>query len=297
MHFERQDIGLGLFVLGAAAVIVAGLVGVAGILEGEKIDLHVAVDRLPNVRRGTAVYVEGYRVGEISKIEPVYGPPLHFDLTLTVDAEFPLYEGTSAAIGSQGFIGDEIVELQMPEERGDRLQDGASIPHIAPPDLSMMIGRADTLAQAIEDVAGRLVDLLSPENAGALLDELTTTIVSARGTFSTLENQIVMLADSLRTTMGAATRSLETVSGVLQENRTRISSTLDSTQAMIGELRSVAASAGATVDSTRPNLVKSIENLEAVLADLQELLADLNRYSLWQMLFKVRHPDSTDVKR
>lgn len=297
MHFERQDIGLGLFVLGAAAVIVAGLVGVAGILEGEKIDLHVAVERLPNVRRGTAVYVEGYRVGEISRIDPVHGPPLHFDLTLTVDAEFPLYEGTAAAIGSQGFIGDEIVELQMPERRGDLLEDGARIPHISFPDLSLIIGRADTLAQAIEDVAQRLVDLLSPEKAGALLEELSTTMVSTRETFSVLENEIVMLADSLRYGMRVATNSLELVSDVLQENRTRISSTLDSTQVMVSALRGVASSAGAMIDSTSPNLVKSIENLEAVLADLQILLADLNRYSLWQVLFKVRHPDSTNVKR
>ena len=43
MNFERQDFALGLFVLGALAAVIAALITVAGILEKEKINLHVSL--------------------------------------------------------------------------------------------------------------------------------------------------------------------------------------------------------------------------------------------------------------
>ena len=72
MNFERQDIGLGLFVLGAAGAVIAALVLVLGAFRGEFITLGVYVDSVANVRTGSAVYVSGYRVGELTQIEPVY---------------------------------------------------------------------------------------------------------------------------------------------------------------------------------------------------------------------------------
>jgi len=291
MNFERQDIGLGLFVLTAAAAVLIGLVGVAGILKHDTIDLHVIVESVPSVRRGSVVYVQGYRVGELNRISPVTYPKLAFMLTFEVDAEFPLYQGTTAAIGAQGFIGDAIIDLQLPERPGRRLADGDTIPEASIPDLSLVISRADTLAQAIQQVALRLADILSPQAAGSLIDELRATLVSTRETFSVLEDQFVDLADSLRYGMRAATGSLEQVSGILTENRERISGTLDSTQAMIAGLRDLAGSADALIDTTGPGLQRSLAELEQILAELKVLVGDMNRYTFWQMLFKNRHPD------
>ncbi len=296
MNFERKDIGLGLFVLTAAAAVLIGLVGVAGILKGDTIDLYVQVNSIPGVRRGTTVYVQGYRVGELTRITPVTYPSISFLLNLEVDADFPLYEGTTAAIGSPSFIGDAIVDLQIPARPGRRLADGDTIPQASLPDLSTIIGRADTLAQVIEQVARRAADLLSPEAAGSIIDELRTTLVTARRSFARLENQFVSLTDSLQAGLHTANGSLEQLSGILSENRERIRGTLDSTQAMIAGLRGLAGSADALVDSTAPSLQRNLAELEAILAEMKVLTADLNTHSLWQMLFKVRHTEPPEGK-
>ena len=299
MNFERQDFALGLFVLGALAAVIAALITVAGILEKEKINLHVQVDILPAVRRGTAVYVSGYRVGEITQIAPVVDEiPFYFDLTLAVDADFPLYEGTAASIGALGgLVGDAVVDLRIPERHGVRLQDGAILPHITSPGLAQMISRADTLAQTVEKVASNLVELLSPEKAGNLLDEFTNTMVFARETFALIEYELVALADSLRYAMRTAAHSLDLVNSVIEENRPRFATMLDTTLTLVGNLSTLTRGAGSMLDSTGPRIDRNLEQMEAVLEELHRLLADMNRYSLWQMLFKVRPPDSTAGKR
>jgi len=291
MNFERQDIGLGLFVLTAAAAVLIGLVGVAGILRGDTIELNVVVDSIPNVRKGSAVYVQGYRVGELDRITPVTYPQLAFTLTLEIDAGIPLYEGTTATIGSPGFIGDAIVELRLPERPGARLANGDTLPQASFPDLSLMIGRADTLAQAIQEVAVRLVDILSPESAGSLIDEISTTLVTTRETFAVLERQFVQLADSLRYGVRSALGTLEQVSGILTENRERISGTLDSTQVLISDIRHLAGSADALIDSTGPGVQRSLAELDTVLGELKTLLAAFNQNTLWQMLFRKQRLD------
>jgi len=297
MNFERQDIGLGLFVLGAAAAIVAGIIAVAGILKGETMDIHVFVDSFANMRVGTTVYVRGYRVGEIAHIDPILEPTLHFDVTMAIDADFPLYEGTSADIGSQGgLLGETVINLQLPDDRGRQLVDGDNIGRASTFDLSAVIARADSLAVKVEEVAARLVDLLSPEMVGAVVEELQTTLVTARESLSLLQGRFVAISDSLTQGMHMATQSLGLVAEVLQENRPRISSLLDSTQTLVSELSGLAGSARSQLDTQGPALGRNLEQLEAVLAELRILLADMNRHSLWQMLFKKSPPDTSAAK-
>ena len=297
MNFERQDIGLGLFVLGAGAAIVAGLIAVAGILKGETINIHVMVDSFANMRVGTYVYVQGYRVGEIARIEPILEPTLHFDVTMAIDAEFPLYAGTLADIGSQGgLLGETVINLQLPEERGRLLIDGDNIGRASMFDLGAVIARADSLARTVEEVGARLVDLLSPDMAGAVIEELHATLVTSRQSLTLLQNRFAALSDSLSRGMHHATNSLGLLADVLEENRPRISSMLDSTQAMVSQLRGLAGSADSLLQSQGPAIGGNLEQLEAVLAELRILLADLNSHSLWQMMFKTRRPDTSGVK-
>jgi ABC-type transporter Mla subunit MlaD len=291
MNFERQDIGLGLFVLGAAGAVVAALVLVLGAFKGESITLGVYVDSVANVRTGSAVFVSGYRVGELTRIEPVYEPTLRFRISLAVDAEFPLYEGTRAQIVAPGIIGDAIVNLQLPQRASLRLTDGSVIEQAPSIGLTEIASRADSLARSLEGLSGRLAEILSPEVTGRLLDQVTRTLSNTTNTLGVIEDRFVALTDSLLYGMQVATQSIRLVSDVLNENRTRISSTLDSTNAMVGELRGAMRSAGEVFSQERPSLERSLADLEAILREMRTLSEDMNRYSLWQMLFKKRHEE------
>ena len=123
-------------------------------------------------------------------------------------------------------------------------------------------------------------------------------MVFARETFALLEYEIVALSDSLRFGMRSAARSLDLVNAVLSENREKFTATLDTTLTMVSNLSDLSRNAGSMIDSTGPRLARNLEQMEAVMAELQVLMEDMNRYSLWQMLFKVReHPDSTGTGR
>jgi ABC-type transporter Mla subunit MlaD len=275
MNFERQDIGLGLFVSGAVAVVLAGLVFSLGVFRG-----------------GTTVYVQGFRVGEIVKIEPSENAsPLRFDLTLAVNAGFPLPEGTRAQIVAPGLVGDAVVNLVLPDRPGGPLGHGAYISQISSPGLAEIAARADSLARTVEQVAAGLVEMLSPEVAGSLVDEARITLRATREALLALESRFLTISDSLLTAMTTATGSLVMLSDVVGENRTRISSTLESTQALLGDLREAVRVSGGYLAGQRPALEKSLQDLDAILTQMRILSEDMNRNSLWQMLFKVRHPE------
>ncbi len=293
MNFERQDIGLGLFVSGAAAVVLAGLVFSLGVFRGETLDIHVLVESVANVRRGTTVYVQGFRVGEIARIVPQTNDSrLRFDLTLAVNAGFTLYEGTRAQIAAPGLVGDAVVNLILPERpTGAPLGHGAYISQLTSPGLAEIAARADSLARTVEQVAAGLVEMLSPQVAGSLVDEARITLRATREALLALESRFLTISDSLLTAMTTATGSLVMLSDVVGENRTRISSTLDSTQALLGDLREAMHASGDYLVQQRPALEKSLQDLDAILTQMRILSEDLNRHSLWQMLFKVRHPE------
>ena len=288
MNFERQDIGIGLFVVAAGAFVVAALVLALGVFGAEKITINVLVDSVSNLRRGSAVYVGGYRVGEVSGIEPVFDPALKFNIAMAIDADFPVFEGTKAQVVAPGVVGDAVVNLQIPDRNRVRLTDGALIAHAPSVGISEIAARADTLARSVEGLARRLTELLSPQVAGALLDDVRSTLSATTRTLSVVEGRLVALSDSLMYGMRVATESLTLVSDVLAENRDRISGTLDSTRALVGELRGAIQSAGGFLAEERPRLERSLEDLEAILEQMRVLTEDMNRYSLWQMLFKKR---------
>lgn len=291
MNFERQDIGLGLFVIAAGGIVVAALILVLGAFRGETITVNVYVDSVSSVRRGSAVYVGGYRVGEISRIEPVFEPRLRFNLSLAIDAGFPLYEGTKAQIMAPGVIGDAVVNLLIPEKRGARLAEGAVIDQAPSIGITQIASRADSLARSVERLAARATELLSPEIAGALIEQIRETLSSTSRTLSEVEGRLIALSDSLMYGMRVATNSLELVAGVVDENRARISSTLDSTLVLISEVRRAMRATGAFATAERPRMERSLEDLEAILNEMRALTEDMNRYSLWQMLFKRRRQE------
>ena len=298
MNFERQDIGLGLFVLGAVVVVLVGLVMAVGVLQGETTDIHVSMDNVTTLRKGSAVYVEGYRVGEISEIQPRFSPSLTFDLTLSVRGEFPLYEGTTASISTPGMIGDAVIFLRVPDRSdGQRLQDGAWISQAPSPGLSGVISRADTLARAVERVALRLDRLLSPEVAGRLLEELETTLVEAQRIMSNVQGRFTQMADSLEHGISVGSETLESVNEVVRTNQDRFTALLDSTRTLVGLVGSTVREMNSSVSDQGPRLERSLEDLEAVLEEARILLEDMNRYSLWDMLFTIRHPDTTGGRR
>ncbi len=298
MNFERQDIGLGLFVIGAGLIVLVGLVMAVGILRGETTEIHVSVDNVTTLRKGSAVYVEGYRVGEITGIEPRFTPDLQFDLTLAVRGDFPLYEGTTASITTPGVIGDAVIFLRVPERAtGLRLQDGAWVSQAPSPGLSGVISRADTLARAVERVALRLDRLLSPEVAGELLAELEAMLGEVREVMTSVQGRFVQMADSLEYGISVGTKTLTTVNEVLLDNQERFTALLDSTRSLVGLVGSTVRGMESSVSDQGPRLERSLEDLEAVLEEARVLLEDMNRYSLWDMLFTIRHPDTTGGPR
>jgi ABC-type transporter Mla subunit MlaD len=296
MNYEREDIGLGLFVLIALLMTAGGVIVAVGALRGETIDLHVAVDGVTGLRKGSAVYIEGYRIGEVTAIRPSFTAGeagLRFYLRLKVAADFPLYQGTRAAITNPGLIGDAVVSLLVPARPGAPLGHDDWILQTTAPGLMGVVARADSLAMAIERVAARVDDLLRPEVAGTLLHELQHTLMVTRTTMTQLEQRMITLSDTLAYGIGIGASTLEQMTALVEENRERISGSIDSASVLMGELRGMVADVQRLGHDQAPRIDRNLSELEATLGQARLFLEDLNRYSLWQMLFTVRHPDSS----
>jgi phospholipid/cholesterol/gamma-HCH transport system substrate-binding protein len=200
------SVGFTIFI--ATLVVIAALftLGGPGILD-RTVGYSVVVESANNVRKGSKVYLDGVAVGQVSSVAFRTDDPSAIDprnviigITITAQNRARIREGTVAWLGSEGLLGDQVVELTTGDWSRAAIAPGSEIPFVP------------------RSLVGDLIGIETQANAERVLEELLRLLHDAqegKGTLGklvaddALHERLVRVADEAERALAATADALE----------------------------------------------------------------------------------------
>lgn len=154
------------------------------------------------------VYVKGYKVGIVDRIEYDFTKPSPFTVHFSTNTDIRLPKGTTVALVADGLISGEALSLRIPiGEIGETFKTGDTIPSAVEPGMidgltSALMLRIDPLLVNLDSIITVLKNNLTDEQVASILGNVDGTLANAQGiTYKLdrmLQNEVPQLFDSIR---------------------------------------------------------------------------------------------------
>lgn len=254
---------VGVIVLAALAALLFTLAVITG-RGGASASYYVTFNNVAGLRFGAPVYYEGYRVGQISGIEPLRGPEgTRYRVELGIRSDWPIPSDSVAAREASGLLADVAIGIS----------EGSS-PTPLEPGGTLTGQEGGDVFSAVNELAGELTSL-SRDRIRPIVESLATRAESLATTLDEGAPELVIQANELLTKMNIAAENLNSV--LDEPNRQAIAGTLKDVRAVAQELKTtqqradtLLASLNDTVEENRPGLRQSVEDLERTIGAVAE---------------------------
>jgi len=304
---RAQKVRLGVFVSLGLAVMLGGLVALAGARLGEDRDAYVVryvegVVSLSGLEVGSPVKYSGIRVGRVESIRIAPQDLSVVEVGISLTEGTPVANDTLANLGSMGITGLKYIELSRGTRDAGLRKPGGAIPP-GSSGLDELTNRAGEIAEQVSVTLDRVNALVAPEmqvRVASILDRTDTLLVTLEATVD--ENRVAMkglvaeaerltaeVADIAETTNGLVARaapgidrSLRAVTrlmGSLEGTRENLDATLASADAMMQSANDVLVGALPLIDHSGLLVVQSRENLVEALSFFRETAENLSDFS------------------
>lgn len=301
MDPRREQVWVGLFVLAAAALLIATVLSVAGTFRRGNIPHRSYFKFAGGLEPGATVRFGGMKAGSVQAVRVDPEDSTHIEIDFNVARDIPLKVDSVAKITSLGALGDNYLELTTGTRPAALAPPGSvvkSAETFTISDLGDMVGAVQPLAQQalrrlnqrldeLQVTVARANDLLSDRNRAnisASLGTVNSMLAEDRPKLSaTLDNvqtasaRLTPLLADLKKTMAQANDTLGHVDTVVLENRRDL-------RASVVELRKTLVTASAvmdqldrTLDYNADNIDQTLENIRVTTQNLKELTATLKR--------------------
>ncbi len=251
------------YILVGAAVL-AGFVMLLGALfwitgrSGTAAAYYVQYNNVTGLSYGAPVFYEGFRIGQVSGIEPLRGARTRYRVELSVRSDWPIPVGSLAHLQSSGLLADVSVGIR----------EGAGPAAVEPGSELGGVEGAD-LFSAMNELAGELT-VLTRERIRPLVESLGKRIETLGQSLDEHGADIIADTQRLLTRLNAAAEGAEQVLG--SENRAAIAAILSDVRGVSGELRAsqqrvdaLLDNLNATVEENRPDLRQAVQDLERTI--------------------------------
>ena len=287
MDARREQVFVGLFVIVAAALLIATVFSLTGVLASATKTYNTKFPNAAGLEPGTTVrYAGGPKVGRVEKLQIDPANPALMDLTFTVKNDVPVKTDSHVAILSFSPLGDNHLGIKAGTPAAPRAADGAWLP------ADPYVGFNDLTAE---------INQLTPQ-AKELLANLNARVTQLRVTLDRVND---LLNDKNRENVSATISELH---GILAENRPQIKSTLNNVNQASAKIGPLLDQIHGTVDQANGTLKKvdslvadnredirasviklreSLENVANLSAQLQRML-DNNDYNIDELLNNLR---------
>jgi phospholipid/cholesterol/gamma-HCH transport system substrate-binding protein len=274
----NQKIKLGIFVIiGSLFFIIAiYFIGNKKDMFNETIQISAVFKNVNGLQHGNNVRFSGINVGTVKKIVIVNDSLIRVDMLIEEDISSHIKKDAMASIGSDGLVGNMIVNIIPGKKSNEMVKDGDVI-------LSENKTSTDEILKTINSTS---------ENAKLITDNLvkiTNQINSRKGTIGMLINDTVMSDDLKQTIYNLKVTTQSTSKSMANLNK--IITDLNNKDNVVGALKDTVT--GRKIKMIIVNLEKSSEQINKTIINLKEGKGALNYLSNDPKL--VKQIDSTMI--
>lgn len=247
---RRDEVVVGVFITATLLVGIAGALWLARRGFGSAYTMYTQFPWGAGLKTGQQVLLAGVNIGYVDHVE--LEPNGYLDVTMEIEREYSVPEGTTATVVAVGFFGDQAIALTPDSALLRGLPDGVTIPAMEPGDTIPRGTPAPTIAE--------------------LLQRVDTITADVSGLTASLNRQFVTRGgfQDVHQTVESTQRLVDRLAEVAAEQSRNLTATL----AMIR--RSAAAIDSVTVDSLVRNVNQTTANLAQLTTQLNETTTQLN---------------------
>jgi phospholipid/cholesterol/gamma-HCH transport system substrate-binding protein len=270
-------IRLGLFVLIGLALFTIGLynIGDKRNIFGTTFTIHAVFKNVKGLQEGNNVRYSGINVGSVEKIEVINDTTLKVDMRMQNKALQFLKKDAVASIGTDGLVGNMIVNITPGEGAGALIEDGDHLQSYTSPETEEML---NTLGSTTDNIALLTLELL----------ELIEKVNKGEGSLAMLINDRRTAENLVETTQNLLETSehLEMLSKQMQANIDRMTKGkglwgyLSRDTTFERDMQSITAGMDSLINRrTEPildKLLASSENLAATTEEVHQLVESID---------------------
>jgi phospholipid/cholesterol/gamma-HCH transport system substrate-binding protein len=295
MEARREQALVGLFVIVAAAVLIATVVGITGAFGRTAKTFHAFFPFAGGLEVGSTVrYAGGPKVGRIEKLRIDPQNPANIEVTLNVQSDLPVKTDSHVRIMSMSPLGDNHLEILPGTPQAALAKDGAVLQSDKYIDLSAITERINELAPEaqnllhtlnaraaeLQETIARVNDVLNDKNRGnlsgtlaqahAMIAENRPQVRSTLDHLNASSEKLGPLLEDLRKTSAQANQTLNHVDAMIGENRPDVRQAVQDLRKSLATVTSLTGRLDQTLDVNSENIDELLENLRHVSENLKE---------------------------
>lgn len=294
---RRQEAVVGLFVLIAAALLIATVFSLTGFFNRGDVLYRSFFKNAGGLRPGAEVrYAGGPPIGRIEDVRTDAHDSTRMEIVFRVKPDVPVKIDSTATISSNSPLSDNFLGIVPGTNAAPRAPAGATLKsseyvgfgeleaELADlgPEARVLLGNLNQRATELQVTVARINDLLNDRNRA----NLSATIGSVRGVidenrkplhstvthFDEASAKIAPLLDDLKKTNADAQKTINTLEGTIAENRTDL-------RQSIAELRRVLDTANNVTDQLDRTLNANGENIDDILNNFRQASQNLRQFT------------------
>ncbi len=295
MEARREQALVGLFVIVAAAVLVATVFGITGAFGRTAKTFRAYFPFAGGLEVGSTVrYAGGPKVGRVEKLRIDPQNPASIELTINVQTDLPVKTDSHVRIMSMSPLGDNHLEIVPGSAQAALAKDGAVLTSDKYLDLNAITERINDLAPEAQHLLqtlnaratemkvtiDRVNDLLNDRNRSNLSGTLAQThamiaenrpqVKSTLGRINASSEKLGPLLDDLRKTSAQANQTLNHVDTMIGENRPDVRQAVIELRKSLTTVTNLTGRLDQTLDVNSENIDELLENLRHVSENLKE---------------------------
>jgi phospholipid/cholesterol/gamma-HCH transport system substrate-binding protein len=301
MNSRGEQVWVGLFVLIAAALLVAAVLSMAGVFRRGNIPHRAYFKFGGGLEPGAIARFGGIKAGSVQRVRVDPQDSTRIEIDFSVARNIPLKTDSVATITSLGVLGDNFLELTTGSRQAPLAPPGSVVKSqeaVSFTDLGDMAGELQPMVQQVlhklsqrldelQVTVARTNDLLNDRNRAhisASLSNLSSMLAEDRPKLSaTLDNfqtasaRLAPLLNDFKKTIAQANDALAHVDAVMVDNRLDLRTSIIELRKTLASASSVMDQLDRTLNYNTGNIDQALENVRVTTQQLRELTEKVER--------------------
>lgn len=298
-HARAEQVWVGLFVLLAAALLIAAVLAVSGAFSRGAIPHRAYFKFAGGLQRGATVRFGGMKAGSVRAVRVDPEDSTRIEVDFNVARNIPLKTDSVATITSLGPLGDNYLELTTGTRRAPAAAPGSVVKSAESfnfNDLGKMAASLQPMVQQVlvklnqglgelQVTVARANDLLNDKNranisaslnnVNSMLAEDRPKLSATLGNVQTASARLKPLLDNLKKTMAQANDALDNINTAVLENRQDLRGSVKELRQTLLTVSSVMDQLNRTLNYNSDNIDEIMENVRVATQQLKELTEKL----------------------